>query len=102
MSLVSVTHLILRFANVQNKIQQTNKAEINHIIENHIKFEVSLHFWRSGLLCAADAVHTVEHDFVINSILCGCQRCLVQLHWQYAVMPLVGGQGRVGFSLPGI
>ena len=45
MSLVSVTHLILRFANVQNKIQQTNKAEINHIIENHIKFEVSLHFW---------------------------------------------------------
>ena len=30
---------------------------------------------------AADAAHTVEHDFVINSILCGCQRCLVQLHW---------------------
>ena len=34
---------------------------------------------------AADAAHTVEHDFVINSILCGCQRCLVQLHWQCAV-----------------
>ena len=31
------------------------------------------------------AAHTVEHDFVINSILCGCQRCLVQLHWQCAV-----------------
>ena len=30
---------------------------------------------------SADAAHTVEHDFVINSILCGCQRCLVQLHW---------------------
>ena len=44
--MVSVTHLILRFAIVQNKFQQTNKTEINHIIDNHIKFEVSLHFWR--------------------------------------------------------
>ena len=43
--LVSVTHLILRFAIVQNKFQQTNKTEINHIIDNHIKFGVSLHFW---------------------------------------------------------
>ena len=40
---VSVTHLMLRFAIVQIKFQQTNKPEINHIIENHIKFEVSLH-----------------------------------------------------------
>ena len=43
--LVSVKHFILRFAIVQNKFQQTNKTEINHIINNHIKFEVSLHFW---------------------------------------------------------
>ena len=43
---VSVTHLILRFAIVQNKFQQTNKNKINHIIGNHIKFEVSLQFLR--------------------------------------------------------
>ena len=42
--LVSVTHLILRFAIVQNKFQQTNITEINYINKNHIKFEVSLHF----------------------------------------------------------
>ena len=42
--MVSVTHLILRFAIVQNKLQQTNKTKINHINDNHIKFEVSLHF----------------------------------------------------------
>ena len=41
---VSVTHLILRFAIVQNKFQQTNKTKINHINDNHIEFEVSLHF----------------------------------------------------------
>ena len=34
----------LRFAFVQNKFQQTNKTEINYIIDNHINFEVSLHF----------------------------------------------------------
>ena len=28
----------------QNNFQQTNKTEINHSIDNHIKFEVSLHF----------------------------------------------------------
>ena len=42
--LVSVTHLILRFAIVQNKFKQTNKTKINHINDNHNKFEVSLHF----------------------------------------------------------
>ena len=42
--MVSVTHLILRFAIVQNKFQQTNENKINHINDNHIKFEVSLHF----------------------------------------------------------
>ena len=42
--MVSVTHLILRFAIVQNKFQQTNKTKINHINDNNIKFEVSLHF----------------------------------------------------------
>ena len=41
---VSVTYLILRFAIVQNKFQQTNKTKIKHINDNHIKFEVSLHF----------------------------------------------------------
>ena len=34
----------MRLAIVQNKFQQTNKAEINHINVNHIKFEVYLHF----------------------------------------------------------
>ena len=43
-NLVSVTYLILRFPVAQNKFQQTNKNEINHINDNHIKFEVSLHF----------------------------------------------------------
>ena len=42
--LVSATHLILRFFIVQNKLQQTNETMINHINDNHIKFEVSLHF----------------------------------------------------------
>ena len=42
--LVSVTYLILRFPVAQNKFQQTNKNEINHINDNLIKFEVSLHF----------------------------------------------------------
>ena len=56
--MVSVTHLILWFAIAQNNFQQTNKTEINHSIDNHIKFEVSLHFWgiwptvrRAGLDC---------------------------------------------------
>ena len=44
--MVSATHLILRFAIVQNKFQQTNKTKINHIHDNHIKFEVSLNFWQ--------------------------------------------------------
>ena len=30
---------------LENKFQQTNKNKINHINDNHIKFEVSLHFW---------------------------------------------------------
>ena len=42
--LVSVKHLILRFAIVQIKFQQTNKTKIYHINDNHMKFEVSLHF----------------------------------------------------------
>ena len=49
--LISFIDLILRFAIVQNKFQQTNKTKINHINDNHIKFEVSLHFGGSGLLC---------------------------------------------------
>ena len=46
--MVSVTHLILRFAIVQNKFQQTNKTKIHHINDNHFKFEVSLHFGGIG------------------------------------------------------
>jgi hypothetical protein len=42
---VSATHLILRLAIVQNKFQQANKTKINNINDNHIEFEVSLHFW---------------------------------------------------------
>ena len=41
---VSVTHLILRLAIVQNKFQQVNKTKTNHINDNRIKFKVSLHF----------------------------------------------------------
>ena len=41
---VSVTQLILRLAIVQNKFQQANKTKKKHINDNHIKFEVSLHF----------------------------------------------------------
>ena len=50
--LVSVTHLILRFAILQNKFQQTNKTKINHINDNHIKFEFSLHFLGDLAYCA--------------------------------------------------
>ena len=39
-----MTLVLLRFAVVQNKFQQRNKIEINYIIDNHINFEVSLHF----------------------------------------------------------
>ena len=53
---ISVTHLILRLAIVQNKFQQANKTKIDHINDNCIKFEVSLHFlgiwptvWRGEL-----------------------------------------------------
>ena len=42
---VPVTHLILRHANVQNNFQHANKTKTNHINDNHIKFQVSLHFW---------------------------------------------------------
>ena len=44
--LISVTHLILRFAMYCTKQVSTNKNKnkINHINDNHIKFEVSLHF----------------------------------------------------------
>ena len=49
----TVTHLILRFAIVQNKFQQTNKTKINHINDNHIKFEFFYILGESGLLCAA-------------------------------------------------
>ena len=42
---VSVTHLILILAAiVKNKFQQANKTKINHINDNIIEFEVSLHF----------------------------------------------------------
>ena len=43
--LVSVTYLFARFAIVQNKFQKTNKTKINCINDNHIKWQVSLHFW---------------------------------------------------------
>ena len=46
---VLVTQLILSFAIVQNKFQQTNKNDNDN--DNDIKFEVSLHFGGSGLLC---------------------------------------------------
>ena len=42
--MVSVSHLILTFAILQNKFQLKTKTKINHINDNHIEFEVSLHF----------------------------------------------------------
>ena len=60
--MVSVTHLILSFAIVQNKFQQTNKTEIDHIIDNHIKFEFLYIFWGSGLLCG---LRKFGHHFVL-------------------------------------
>ena len=56
--LASVTYMILRFTIVQNKFQQTNKTKINHIIDNHITVEISLHFFGIWLtvrrgVCAA-------------------------------------------------
>ena len=47
--LVLVTHLILRFANVQNKFQKTNETKVNHINDNHIKLWFLYIIWRSGL-----------------------------------------------------
>ena len=41
---VSVTHFILMLAIVQNKFQRANKNKINHINDNYLNFEVSLHF----------------------------------------------------------
>ena len=41
----SHTFASLRFTIVQNKFWQTNKTKINHINDNHIKFEFVLHFW---------------------------------------------------------
>ena len=64
--MVSVTHLILRFAIVQNKFQQINKNKINHINDNHIEFEVSLHFlgiwptvWRFKILKCSVSKFTI-------------------------------------------
>ena len=39
-----VTHLILKFAIVHNKFQQTNKSKISNINDDRFMFEVSLHF----------------------------------------------------------
>ena len=47
------SHLILRLAIVQNKFQQANTPKINHINNNHIKFEVSLHFGGDLAYCVA-------------------------------------------------
>ena len=73
--MVSVTHLILRFANVQNKFQQTNKTKINHINDNHIKLEVSLHFGGSGLLCGTpgaprDDRPDAQLEFILKLLEC--------------------------------
>ena len=50
--LVSVTHLILRFANVQNKFQQTNKTNINHLMTTTSSLRFFYILSGSGLLCA--------------------------------------------------
>ena len=41
------------FGILQNKFQLTNKMKINHITDNHIKFEVSLHFFGDLAYCAS-------------------------------------------------
>ena len=63
--LVLVTHLILRFTNVQNKFQQTDKTKINHINDNHIKFDVSLHF--GGIWPTVG--HRGDGELMFNSII---------------------------------
>ena len=51
--LASVPYLILRFAIVQNKFQQTKKTKIDHINDNHIKLRFIYILGGSSLLCAA-------------------------------------------------
>ena len=62
-------NLILRFAIVQNKSQQTNKTTINHVNDNHIKFEVSLHFGGSGLLCTRGAWHKLILAILLHKVV---------------------------------
>ena len=66
--MVSVTHLILRFTIEQNKFQQTNKTKINHINDNHIQFEVSLHFGGDLAYCAAAARPTIRMETLLFAL----------------------------------
>ena len=67
--MVCVTNLILRFSIVQNKFQQTNITKINHINDNHMKFEVSLHFGGDLAYCAPPRFSYDLSHFSLNSQL---------------------------------
>ena len=87
--MVSVTHLILRFANVQNKFQQTNKTKINHINDNHIKFEVSLHFWwiwptvghQAAMQSILESVTIKWCNFVSKHVNIDIRYCFIEASW---------------------
>ena len=82
------SHLILRLAIVQNKFQQANTPKINHINNNHIKFEVSLHFlgiWptvRSPILGSSDIGTGTPENCRVSS-----DECTVHYFRTYIILP---------------
>ena len=83
--MISFIDLILRFAIVQNKFQQTNKTKINHFNDNHIRLEVSLHYcllwptmWRQFKQAAVCTVQCMEWGpiFCVSDISDGTQPCV--------------------------
>jgi hypothetical protein len=89
--LVSVTPLILRFVNVQNKFLQTKKTKINHINDNHIKFKVSLHF--GGIW------PTVRHTMGQDCPKCKETPSHSECYWFYLFFVLMYPYGSLGVHL---
>ena len=95
--MVSVTHLILWFASVQNNFQQTNKTEINHSIDNHIKFEVSLHFW--GIWPTVrhyNGLTSITNRLKCFQLLIFCKLCIAEILFLHGCQ-----QRHLKFSLQG-
>ena len=59
---------------------------MNHINDNHVKFEVSLHFGESGLLCAAptapehDCWLYLFHDHLLLSAVTSYEKMYVEVY----------------------